>query len=115
MASPGFSTPLVTAALICSMSCSNWGTGLSISMVISIGAGPLPMYHLPPWYNWLTGTATSLHPACDRVPVLHIPTTQRTFHYAGDDRRIGCDDCLSGNIIFCFERRRATVEREAAG
>src|SRR5687768_10344040 len=35
-ASPGFSTPAVTAALICSMSCSNCGRGPSMSMVISI-------------------------------------------------------------------------------
>src|SRR5262245_17049372 len=33
--SPGFSTPAVTAALTCSMSCSNCGRGLSMSMVIS--------------------------------------------------------------------------------
>src|SRR5262245_16140182 len=32
------------------MSCSNWGTGLSISMVISIAAAQV--YHLCQWYNW---------------------------------------------------------------
>src|SRR6187399_1538607 len=39
--SPGFRTPAVTAALICSMSCSNCGRGLSMSMVISIGGDRL--------------------------------------------------------------------------
>src|ERR1043165_6032706 len=41
--SPGLSTPAVTAALICSMSCSNCGSGLSMSMVISIGLPYVPV------------------------------------------------------------------------
>src|SRR5688572_6268661 len=84
--SPGFRTPAVTAALICSMSCSNCGSGLSMSMVISIGAGAY-MYQLNPWYNWLIRFATPTNRLAGfRVRKQGTARRRRRF-LAGDDAR----------------------------
>src|SRR5262245_42965131 len=104
-ASPGFKVPAVTAALICAISCSNWGRGSSMSMLICMKRSgdlargeemEMEMYQLSQWYMWtytiaspqlieVVETAARIQPmaSCYNEPLSRRRDIQHAYAYPG--------------------------------